>query len=259
MSKSTQVAATMNTSPAAALPEELLAALAQDAKATSATERPSVSNISLRAGMLSYAGEPVKGNKLGVVILFASHLNTFYSKAWDPDTPASPDCFALSTTGSNMVPHENVGEPLSAKCATCPKAQWGSDIRDGKPAKGKACKETRRLVLIPASALTSAEEVEMAELAMLRLPVTSVKAWANFVNTLDATVSLPYYAVVTEVTTQPDIKTQFKVLLTPTQRIGDAAILQAIMKKRKEAERIAMAPFEATESDDEETAATEKF
>jgi hypothetical protein len=239
----------------------MMALLAADAKESSALERPSVANISLRAGMLSYGGEPVKGNKLAVVVLFASHLNTFYSKAWDPDNVASPDCFAMSASGNNMVPHENVAAPFSDKCSTCAKNQWGSDVRDGKPAKGKACKETRRLVLIPSSALESVQDVEAAELAMLRLPVTSVKEWGNFVNTLDATLSLPYYAVVTEVTTRPDIKTQFKVVLTPTSRIATADVLRAVMAKRTQAERIAMMPYDTSESDNaaEEAATSEKF
>lgn len=257
MSNKTQVTATAQS--AVALSDEMLAQLAADAKASAALERPSVGGISFRAGVLSYQGEQVKGNKLSVVVLFASHLNTLYLNKWDPDNVVNPDCFALSEDGANMAPHANVQTPACSTCAHCPNNQWGSDIRDGKPAKGKRCKETRRLVVLPASALDSPDDIQAAELAMMRLPVTSVKAWGSFINTLEATVQRPYYAVVTEITTQPDIKTQFKVVLTPTSLIQDDNILRAIMSKRTEAQRIAMLPYETSEESEEAPAAVEKF
>ena len=251
-------------SNAVALPDDVLAALAADAKASAALERPAVSTISLKAGILSYNGDPVKGNKLRVVILASSHLNVFYGKQYDPDNISSPKCFALSETGEHMAPHDNVPEPCSSTCATCANAKWGSAIRDGKPSRGKACAETRRLVLLPESALESAEDVTAAELAMVRLPVTSVKVWGGFVNTLAATVNLPHYAVVAELTTQPDLKSQFKVVLTPVEQVKDTAVLRAIIAKRDEARRIAMLPYDVSpeeEADDtpEAVAANEKF
>jgi hypothetical protein len=251
-------------STAVALPDDMLAAMAADAKASAALERPAVSNISLKAGILSYNGDPVKGNKLRVVILAASHLNVFYGKQYDPDNISSPKCFALSETGEAMAPDGNVPAPCSTVCNTCPNAKWGSAIRDGKPSRGKACAETRRLVMLPESSLDSAEDVTGAELALVRLPVTSVKVWGGFVNTLAATVNLPHYAVVAELTTQPDLKSQFKVVLTPVEQVKDAAILRAILGKRAEAMRIAMMPYDISpeeEVDDtpEAVAANEKF
>jgi len=254
---STKLAKAQETS--LAIPDDLLAELAKDAKASAALERPSIGNVSLRAGMLSYEGDPVKGNKLRVVVLAASHLNTFYTKSWDPENPSSPDCFALSEDGNGMAPHENVVTPKADKCSTCPNFQWGSEIRDGKPTRGKACKESRRLVLLPESALESAQDVQSAELAMMRLPVTSVKVWANFINSLAATVSMPHYAVITEVTTQPDIKTQFKVVLTPVDTIKDPEILRAVMAKRAEARIATMVPFAAVEESEAAPAGKEKF
>jgi hypothetical protein len=259
MSKKNEVVAAQST--AVAMPADLLAQMAADAKESAALERPAVGGISFRAGVLSYQGEQVKGNKLRVVVVSASYINTLYLNKWDPDTPTNPDCFALSETGADMCPHGNVPNPPSSKCDVCPNFQWGSDVRDGKPAKGKRCKESRRIVVLPESALDSPEDIAAAELAMLRLPVTSVKAWGGFVNTLAATVNLPYYAVVTEITTQPDIKTQFKVVMTPVAHIQDADILRAIMAKREEAKRISMMPFDSAGNDEAEetTVAGQKF
>ena len=241
--------------------KDLMALLAAEAKEAAALERPAVSNISLRAGMVSIDGEAVKGNKLEGVVVAASFVNTLYSKPFDPDTPASPDCFAISKDGEAMMPDPSIDNPQSASCATCAFAQWGSDVKDGKPSKGKRCKESRRLVFLPKSALDSVEDVKNAELAQVKLPVTSVRAWGGFVNTLAVTLQLPYYAVVSELTTKPDLKTQFKVVITPVARIEDTGILRAILTKREEAMRIAMLPFDTTPQGEEvapETA-TQKF
>ena len=237
------------------LPADLLAELAADAKETSALERPSVSTISLRVGVINYAGEPVKGNVLPVVIVAASHLNTYYDTAWDPDSVSPPACFAISEDGKDMRPHANVVNPQHATCEGCPQNEWGSA---GGKSRGKACKETRRLVMLPAAALEDAETVSKAEMAMVKLPVTSVPAWSNYVNSLSATLGLPHYAVEGQMTTQPDAKTQFKVVLTPTRQIKDVEILRAVMARREQAKAIAMLPFDAA-TEDEAAPAANKF
>ena len=255
MSKAQNQVATKQESTAVAMPADMLAQLAADAKASAQLERPAVGSISFRAGMVSYQGEPVKGNSLRGVIVGAAFVNAYYESKWDPDNIVNPNCFALSPDGASMVPHPNVAQPQSKDCTSCAFNQWGSDLKDGKPAKGKRCKEARRLVFLPESALESPEDVQAAELAMCRLPVTSVKAWGGFVNTLAATLNLPYYAVVCEITTKPDLKTQFKVVITPVAHLQDVAVLKAVMAKRDEAMRIAMLPFDAVGASDEEEAA----
>lgn len=254
MAKSTEVTVVENKLPA--LPQDLLDILAADAKEAAALERPAMGSINFRAGVLSYNGEQIKGNKLSVVIVGASFLNAYYSTKFDPDHPANPDCFSISPDGKDMVPHENVAKPISEKCASCPYNQWGSDMRDGKPTRGKRCKEVRKLVALPASALADgAEAVAVAELAQMRLPVTSIKAWGGFVNTVAATLSLPYYAVQADLTTVPDMKTQFKVMITPTAPIVDAEVLKAIMRRREEAMRICLMPFDTDNSEDPDPSA----
>ena len=260
MKAKTEVQVQENTSLALSQDQDLMALLVAEAKEAAALERPAVSNISLRAGMVSIDGEAVKGNKLEGVVVAASFVNTFYSKPFDPDTPASPDCFSISKDGENMMPDPSIANPQSSSCATCAYAQWGSDMKDGKPSKGKRCKESRRLVFLPKSALDSVDDVKNAELAQVKLPVTSVKAWGGFVNTLAVTLQLPYYAVLSELTTKPDLKTQFKVVITPIAQISDSGIMRAILGKREEAMRIAMLPFDSTPQGEEvPEAAAQKF
>lgn len=237
---------------AVALPGSWAERLAAQAKDQAAKERPSVSKISLRAGIISYAGQPVKGNVLPVIVMLAAHRNTYYDKPFDPNNLQNPVCFALSVEGEDMEAHENVPDenvPPHADgtraCATCPLNEWGSDPKGGR---GKACKETRRLVVLPADCIGSAEEVEKAEMAIVDIPVTSGKNYSNFVNALAASASVPPWAAVTNLSTQPDPKSQFKVLFTPVSVVQDESVLEALHKKLEQAERLALLPYDEVSS-----------
>lgn len=231
----------------AVLPAAFAAELAAEAKDAAATERPSISRISLRAGIMSYNGQPIAGNNLPCVIMYMSYERAYYTSAFDPDNIVSPDCFALSDDAEEeMRPHENVLAKQNDVCLTCPKNEWGSDIdrMTGKPKRGKACKERRRLVLLPLSALNSPDELAKAEMALLSLPVTSTKNYSQFVNVLSATVKVPPYCVVTNISVVPDMKTQFQVRFDPQSVIADSDILAGIRARREDAQRIAMMPFD---------------
>jgi hypothetical protein len=231
------------------VPAEFAEELAAEAKAAAAVERPRISRISLRGGIMAYEGREVPDNTLPSVILSMVYERTYYTKPYDENNPANPECFALSESEAALVPHEVVINKQHATCAGCPKNEWGSDPRGGR---GKACKERRRLVLLPTSALEDPEEVKKAELALLSLPVMSVKNYSSYVNILNSTVKLPPYSVVTDISVKPDRKSQFVVNFTPKAAIADADTLRAVRAKREEAVKVALTPFEANTEDDEE-------
>lgn len=243
---------------ALALPSGLMARLAQQAKDTAAQERPSVSKIGLRGGMLSYGGDPVKGNVLPVVIMFAGNRNAYYDKPFDPNNLQNPVCFALGANDDDMFAHENVPDenvgpdstekdrPAPRSCSGCKFNDWGSDPKGGR---GKACKETRRLVVIPGNGLDDVESIQKAEMAILDIPVTSGKNYSNFVNALAAQTNLPPWAVVTEISTERDPKTQFKVTFSPMNIVGEEEeIFLALEKRKEEAQRLAMTPYDEVAS-----------
>lgn len=250
---------------ALALPADLMAELAGAAKDAASKERPAVGRISLKSGQMSYGGNPVPGNNMDVVIVGSGHRNVWYAGSYNPDNIVNPSCFALAEDEDGMAAHENVpdsevpgasedaaGSARSTprSCNGCAKNAWGSAVRDGRPSRGKACKETRRLVLMPADALEgeTAEEVlanvQSAELAIVDLPVTSVGNYANLVSTLAATMGLPAWAVVTNIQVQPDPRKQFTVNFTALAPAGDEAVIRALMKRREEAMRICLQPYD---------------
>lgn len=240
-----------NASTALALPTDLANELASYAKDAAAKERPSVSKISLKSGVISYGGQPVAGNNLDVIIISAVYKNTLYKGRYNPDKVENPNCFAIGTDGEDLAPHENVAEPENETCHGCPMSEWGSDPQGGR---GKACKEGRRLILLPANALDDLEAVRTGELAILDMPVTSVKNWSNLVNAL-AAEGRPSWSVVTNVRTVPDAKTQFKVVLTAVQKIDDVEAIRAIKARMNDALRIALTPYDETATAADQAAA----
>lgn len=237
---------------AVALPSDLMAELAQAAKAVAATERPKISKLSFRGGILQYMKQEIPDNRMNVIIMASAQRNTWYAGAWDPDNIVNPNCFAIALQRPGekvvMVPHENVKEPVHESCEGCPKNQWGTAMRDGKPSRGKACKEGRRLIIMPADALEAgAEGVKNAELAIADIPVTSVNNWAVYVNAVATTVNRPYWGVITTLELARHRTNTFEVKFTPIDVVEDEDTLRAIMARIEECDRLATTPFDETE------------
>lgn len=229
---------------ALALPDDLRAELMQEAKDAAAEERPSVSKLSTQGGTLTYQGQPLPNNEMEAIILGAVHRNVYYSGPFNPNDIKNPDCFALSEDGEDMAPHENVSAPVHQTCEGCTFNEWKSDPRPGS--KGKACKQSRRMILIPASAAADVATLQKAEKAILDLPVTSGKNYANFVNATAASTGLPPYAVVARITVERDPKTQFKVNITPVRVAGEADVIRALRDLKDDAVRLGLTPYDET-------------
>lgn len=214
--------------------------LAEEAKAVASVERPSLSQISTRAGQLVYQGQPIPGNKLPCIVIASAWENRYYDKPFDPIKREAPKCFSLSIEGGKeMVPHPDVPQPQAESCEACPMYRWGSDPRGGK---GKACKQVRRLALVPASAAVDGS-VKTAEIALISIPVTSAKNWANYVNNCAAEYSRPPWALITEITTQPDAKTQFQIKFTTKGLVGDE-FLGDVQRRIESVNQILLTPYD---------------
>jgi hypothetical protein len=239
---------------ALAIPEDVMARLANEAKAAAAAERPSISRISLKSGMMSYGGTPMPNNKMEAVILAASYRNVWYAGRYDANNIVNPNCFAISDNDEDMAPHPVVTKPVHPTCSGCPKNEWGSDPNGGR---GKACKQTRRLVLMPGHAVEKGvDDVLSAEMAVMDIPVTSVKNYSQFVNTLAASANVPTYAAVAEISTTPDAKTQFKVNFRPMRILPSMDLLSAVQKRLEGAKLLSLEPYEETANDDAPEAET---
>jgi hypothetical protein len=196
--------------------------------------------FSLKNGVLSWNDAPLPNNQMGAIILDAVLENVMYEGKYDPDEPAGPVCFAFGRDDKTMSPHKvavEAGTAMEGPCQTCPKNEWGSaDI-----GKGKACRNTRRLALIPAGTFNQngkfepfeeEEHFETTPLGYMKLPVTSVKGYGSFVTQVAGTLKIPTWALMTKVKVAQDSKTQFKVTFEPISKVPNHLI--GILKKRNE-------------------------
>ena len=175
--------------------------------------------LSLKGGRISYNGADVPDNTLRCVVVGAVFENQYYDEdvPYDPENPSIPLCYAFGEEDA-MSPHEACREPKSEVCKECPLNQYESAQRG----KGKACKNVVRLALIAESDL---EDLDAAEIIYAKIPVMSVANWKAYnLRELRDGLSRPYWSVVTEISTEPDSKSQFKVVFSVGEVIEDSSL-----------------------------------
>ena len=262
--------------------EKLKGKMAAKANEYASDETASGSFFSTRGGILKLGEEELPGNEMLVIVLDAIHENTFYEGEFDPENMLPPKCFAFGRVEKEMEPHENIPgdddeeaedsyfEMQAEWCDECPNFEWGSAAKG----RGKACSNRRRLALIPAGRFVPAkskreapdmevfddpEHYKKADLAFLKLPVTSTKAWSKYVHELNREHQLPPFAVITCVSLVADAKDQFHVEFECIDVIEDEDTLEILMKRNTEAMDVIEQPYgEPSEEDMEQPKAKAK-
>lgn len=220
--------------------------LARRAKISAKMEENSLglsNTISLKSGQLSYKGNFYKDNKLNAVILDSVLANLYYGTEYDPDNPAAPVCYAFGREESDLVPHEKAPDKQSKACIGC---EW-NEFGTADKGRGKACKNSRRLVLIMEDSLETG--VADAQPIIMHLPVTSVRNYAGYVDQLAKNKNRPPATVVTEISVVPDAKSQFMVRFKHVDDIS-ADHFQAIFDKADGTESLLFAPYTQIEKEE---------
>lgn len=225
--------------------------------------------LSTKAGVLAYNKNEMPGNQIACVILADTLVNSYYEGAYDPDTPASPVCFAIGRDESQLEPHAAVdGDPYFERqndvCAGCPQGEWGS----APIGRGKACKNQQRLALIPAGEYTKKggrngtidltlfddpEHFAKAEIAYLNLPVMSVKNYTKFVLDLANELGRPPHGVIANIYLEPDPKSQYRVCFEVIQAL-DNDLLGAVMPRHKTERDLVGFPYQPPQAREEDAA-----
>jgi hypothetical protein len=235
--------------------------LAKDAEVAAAMEANTGGGqfFSLKSGVLSWQDAPLPGNEMAVVILDSILENVFYEGRYDADNPRGPTCFAFGRDDAKMTPHKLVVEAKNQQCGAsglcqgCPQNEFGT----AEVGRGKACKNTRRLALIPAgnfdkagkfNLFDDAEHFENAAIGYMKLPVTSVKGYAGFVKQVVGTLRRPPHGIVTRVRVVPDNKDQFKVVFEPLEKVPDE-LMGVIMKRHEDAMAVIDFPYQPNEEE----------
>lgn len=130
---------------------------------------------------------------LQLVIVEFNSSNKFYEGAYDKDNIAPPACFAIGENPTTMAPSDNSPNKQSDSCSTCPMNLFGSS------GKGKACKNTRVLAVLPPDADAD------TPLWVLNVSPTALKAFDSYVGEIARKFNLPPIGVVTEVSFDPNV------------------------------------------------------
>lgn len=211
----------------------------------------------LGGGTLTFNGNPVPDNEMAVIVVDGIMENVFYPGAYDPATPQSPICFAFGRNELEMKPHVKSLHPQHPQCKGCPHNEFGSaDVGEGK-----ACRNTRRLAMIAAGNMEKGrfepfddtDHFETAQLAYMKLPVTSVKGYATFVKQLADSLKLPPFAVFTKVKVVKDPskpRIPFKVIFESLAK-APKALLEILKARHEEAKTGIDFPYVASEEVEE--------
>lgn len=228
---------------------------AEQAEEITQHERPTGAlSFSTRAGALMLGEERMPGDQVCVIILDFVRMNTFYPAKFDQDSPMPPTCFAIGRTEEEMGPHHSMQQDLSyfkpendptlyGACASCHNNQWGS----ADQGRGKACQNKRELTLLPAGFYVPrprSRDLDLrlidepghyltADVARLRIPVTSVNNWARYVQLISAQYRRPPAGVLTRVYLEPDQKTQYKVNFEVVEAVPDHIAAQVIQRQQE--------------------------
>lgn len=186
--------------------------------------------LSLKAGRLALDKVPCANNKLDVVVIANTTEYALYERKYDSNNPQPPICYAFGKDEAVMVPHEKASKPQHTDCATCPNNAWGSDPDGGK---GKACKNTRRLALLAADVINNPASIADAEEIYVKLPVMSAKNWAAYVQGCNSQYRRPPFGVITSITTEPDAKSQFKVVFKSLGKIESQEAMMALVARHE--------------------------
>lgn len=128
-----------------------------------------------------------ESSELQLVIVDFTSVNNFYEGAYNKDAIVPPACFAIGNIIADMVPSEKSPVKQSDACAGCPMNEFGSD------GNGKACKNARRLAVLPPDA------DEDTPLWILDTSPTANKAFDAYVRSVAQKFNMTPVGVVTTV------------------------------------------------------------
>jgi hypothetical protein len=226
-----------------------------NAAQTAVTEEPVEAGtfVSLKGGIMTVGDEPLPGNQMYVVILDSFRERTFYAGRYNPDVPAAPVCYAFARGEDmdemgphpSMQDHPEIFVPQAAECSKCLANEWGSS----DTGKGKACQDRRRLFLLPAGyaepikgsrdfevqLFDDPEHYAAADLAQLKLPVTSGKEYSKYVHQLATMHGRPPHGVITRIYLEAHAKDQFHVRFEMVDLIPDT--LAEVILTRNDTQR----------------------
>lgn len=160
--------------------------------------KPATGNqIRLSPGKFTLPDGTTTPGPLELVVVDFVSKNAYYPDGFDPKNIVPPTCFAIGTDIKSMLPSPNapVNQNAGSDCATCPQNQWESDPKGGR---GKACKNSRLMAVLPPDA------TEDTPMWLLATSPTAVKSFDAFVSSVATMYEMPPVGSVVTVSLNPN-------------------------------------------------------
>lgn len=194
-------------------------------------------------GTITVGDTPTKNGKLECVIVGSCALNAWYGTAYDPNDRQPPDCYAFAVISDDpeMAPHPAATNKQATLCKDCEKNQFGT----ATVGRGKACGNNIRLGLLTAKDAEDASGISTAELATAKVSPTNLTHYKKYTDLLEEEYGRPPWAVVTEISSYDDPKTQIRLEFRMVELIEDDDVLQALEKRFLKIQDVLQKPFAA--------------
>jgi hypothetical protein len=157
------------------------------------------------------------------VILDWCTANVYFEGIYNPQDIKPPVCFALGRLVAEMEPSEHAPKKQNDTCKGCPQNEWGSA---GGGSKGKACKNTRRVLI----ARPNADETTSPWI--ISVSPTGLKHFDKYVNTLADLEQHPI-EMLTEISFEPS-EAYPSLRFKPIKKHDDIALMWQLKEKGQE-------------------------
>lgn len=239
MAKTKQIVPTTNPVETGIVKGGWLEVMKQEAKDLATKFTVTSSRISFKSDGNIYVGDNQVDNPLPILIVAAAHENALYEGKFVPGEYTAPVCYAIGKDEADMAPHPDAPKPQHVNCKTCPLNQFGSS------GKGKACKNSVRLVALPGT-VTEAD-IATVEAAQVSVPPTSLNAWGSYVKGLRDAGLVPWATITHLMNAQ--YQTYFKVSFRPVNPITEA-IWVGVKARQASFDETLLKPFPVAAEED---------
>lgn len=129
------------------------------------------------------------------IILDFVSANEYYANPYVRGEVVPPDCFAIHEEPAMLAPSKNAPKPQSENCSACHWNQFGT----ARVGKGKACKNTRLLAVLPPDFDAT------TPVWLLSVSPTGIQAWDRYAATIYGQFNSTPARVITTIAFDPKV------------------------------------------------------
>ncbi len=181
------------------------------------------SRIGTKGKIFSLPDGTTSEGPLQCIILDWRWQHSFFEGIYNSNNPKPPVCFASSKYEHELKPDPSSEKPQAEDCESCPKNVFGSGISG----KGKACKNSARLAIVPAN-----PTADMTPW-VIDIPPTAQKGLIGYINALQKTGKLTVQMV-----TEIDFDQKVDYPTTTFANKGEHKHIQIAMGLREKAQNL---------------------